>query len=395
MSTLKTVTGTNLEDVQGMNRSLVVRLLRKKKICSRAELAHASGLKQSTITNIVNEMISWGLVVETGMIGGKKGRRSIGIRLNSEFYKIIGIRLTRTKIMVGLYDLEGNEYSFDERSINSGDGSAIALQKMKEMITEAIDTNQIGKIYAIGLATPGPLFRNEGRIALMTYFPGWEKINIQEELMQVYGLPVYIEHDANAGGMARWSFGEDQQDHGVLIFVTAGQGVGAGIIIDGAVYRGALGIAGEIGHMSIDYNGPRCECGHKGCLELYCSTSALIKQLGNKYTSIQSICEAIKAGDTIAEEAVRKAAWYLGFGLVNVVNVYNPSRIVIGDEFSAVGKLLLDTVSEVITENVLPDVRKRLHIELAPPSEKDYMLFGAVAIAIDNLFAQPSLYLLA
>ncbi|WP_235560909.1 ROK family transcriptional regulator [Bacillus sp. FJAT-28004] len=390
-TTLRTLSGTNLEDVQEMNRSLVMRLVRKNQICSRAEIAQASGLKQSTITNIINEMINWGLIVETGMIEGKKGRRSIGIKLNSEYYKIIGIRLTRTSISVGLYDLNGTEYGLQKLSINPGEGSAIAFKKMKDLITEAISTNTVGKIYAIGMATPGPLFRNEGRIALMSNFPGWEKINIQEELTREYEIPVYLEHDAKAGGMAHWWFG-DHQDHGVLIFVTAGQGVGAGIVVDGTVYRGSLGMAGEIGHMSIDYNGPKCECGHNGCLELYCSTSSLLRVLGDEYTSIQAVCQALEAGNPIVEEAVQRAAWFLGFGLVNVVNVYNPSQIVLGDEFAAVGDRLLNTVSQVIQQNVLTDVWNRLEIKLAP-ADKDFMLIGAATIAIDNLLNQPSVHL--
>ncbi|WP_256711086.1 ROK family transcriptional regulator [Paenibacillus sp. FSL A5-0031] len=390
-TTLRTLSGTNLEDVQEMNRSLVMRLVRKNQICSRAEIAEASGLKQSTITNIINEMINWGLIVETGMIEGKKGRRSIGIKLNSEYYKIIGIRLTRTSISVGMYDLDGTEYGLQKLTINPGEGSAIAFKKMKDLITEAISTNTVGKVYAIGMATPGPLFRNEGRIALMSNFPGWEKINIQEELTREYEIPVYLEHDAKAGGMAHWWFG-DHQDHGVLIFVTAGQGVGAGIVVDGTVYRGSLGMAGEIGHMSIDYKGPKCECGHNGCLELYCSTSSLLRVLGNEYPSIQAVCQALEAGNSIVEEAVQKAAWFLGFGLVNVVNVYNPSQIVLGDEFAAVGDRLLHTVSEVIQQHVLPDVWNRLEIKLAPP-EKDFMLVGAATIAIDNLLNQPSVHL--
>jgi len=392
LSLKKRKSGTNLEDVQEMNRSLVLKLVRKKQICSRAELARDSGLNQSTITNIVNEMINSGLIVETGVIDGKKGRRSIGIKLNSEPYKIIGIRLTRKSIMAGLYDLQGNEYEFSQRSIEPGSGSVSALNQMKEMISEMIQKNKVGKVYAIGLATPGPLLRDEGRIALMSNFPGWEKINIQEKLSNHFRIPVYVEHDAKAGGLAHWWYGDHQQDQGVMIFVTAGQGVGAGIVVDGTVYRGALGMAGEIGHMSIDYNGPQCECGHRGCLELYCSTSAILKNLGKDHSSLQSIWDSLKQGDPEIEEVVRQAAWYLGFGLVNVVNVYNPSHLVIGDEFSAAGSLLLDIVSQVIKDNVLPDIWSRLRIELAS-NEKDYMLMGAATIAMNHLLDQPTIFM--
>ncbi|ANE48702.1 hypothetical protein SY83_03555 [Paenibacillus swuensis] len=388
----KSKQGTNLEDVQEMNRSLVIRLMRKRQVCSRAELTQASGLNQSTITNIINELISWGLVVETGIIDGKKGRRSIGIKLNSEPYKIIGIRLARKFISVAMYDLEGNEYSLKQITINTLDSSVTAFENMKKLIAETIEMNTTGQVMAIGIATPGPLFRNEGRIALMTFFPGWEKINIQEDLANTFGIPVYIEHDAKAGAMAHWWFDEPHQDHGVMIYVAAGQGVGAGIVVDGKVFQGSLGIAGEIGHMSIDYNGPKCECGHQGCLELYCSTSALLKSLNKEHTSLRSVWKDLKDKDATTEEAVRKAAWFLGFGLVNIVNIYNPDRIIIGDEFSAAGDLLIDTISKTIKENVLPDISNRVKVELSS-FEQDDILIGSATIAIDSILNQPSSYL--
>jgi N-acetylglucosamine repressor len=388
----KTKRGTNLEDVQEMNRSLVIRLMRRKPICSRAELTQASGLNQSTITNIINELISWGLVVETGVIDGKKGRRSIGIKLNCEPYKVIGARLSRKSISVALYDLEGIEYSKQQIPINMTGGSANAFNRMKELIAEMIHSNSVGNVVAIGVVTPGPLFRDEGRIGLMTYFPGWEKINIREELMNDFALPVYIEHDAKAGALAQWWFGEPHQDHGVMIYIAAGQGVGAGIVVDGKVFRGSLGMAGEIGHMSIDYKGPQCECGNKGCLELYCSTSALLKTLNKEHNSLKSVWKELredKGGAT--EEAVRQASWFLGFGLVNIVNTFNPDRIILGDELAEAGALLHETVKSVINQHVLPDVTRKLSIELAS-NDKDTMLIGSAIVAIDSILDQPSSY---
>ncbi len=393
MIVTKTKRGTNLEDVQEMNRSLVIRLMRRREVCSRAELTQDSGLNQSTITNIINELISWGIVVETGVIEGKKGRRSIGIKLNCEPYKIIGIRLARKSITVALYDLGGSEYKRQQIPINMADGSTNAFNRMKELIRDMMQSNAVGNVIAIGVVTPGPLLRDEGRIGLMTYFPGWEKINIQEELMQEFELPVYMEHDAKAGALAHWWFGTPLQEQGVMIYVAAGQGVGAGIVIEGKVFRGSLGMAGEIGHMSIDYKGQQCECGNRGCLELYCSTSALLQTLKKEHASLKSIWQElkeVKSGET--REAVRQAAWYLGFGLVNIINTFNPDRIILGDEMAEAGDLLLDTVKSVIKGHVLPDVYSQLTIELAS-DDMDTMLVGSAIVAIESILDNPSSYL--
>ncbi|WP_225442598.1 ROK family protein [Paenibacillus lycopersici] len=383
--------GKNLEDVLEMNRSLLIRLMRKRGVCSRAELTQDSGLNQSTITNIVGELIQWGLVVETGVIEGKKGRRSIGIKLNCEPYKVVGIRLARTFISVALYDLGGQEYANKQIPIRNSEGPEAAFAKMKALIAETIRSHE-DTVKAIGIATPGPLFRGEGRIALMTAFPGWEKINLQEELAQQFQLPVCIEHDAKAGALAHWWFAEPQRDRGVMVYVAAGQGVGAGIVADGKLFRGALGMAGEIGHMSIDYNGPLCECGHRGCLELYCSTTALLKKLGKEPSALGTVWQELRRREPVTEEAVRRAAWFLGFGLVSIVNAFDPDRIILGDELSSAGVLLLETVKAVIREQALPDVSSRLTIELASLASDD-MLIGAATTAIDHLLARPSVLL--
>ncbi len=389
MNTPKTKQGKNLEDIQEMNRSLLIRLMRKRQqVCTRAELTQESGLNQSTITNIINELINWGLVVETGVIEGKKGRRSIGIRLNNEPFKVVGIRLSRKSITVALYDLGGKEYGSKQVPIRNLEGSDTAFAKMKGLIAEIIEPCK-ETVKAIGIATPGPLFRSEGRIALMTEFPGWEKINIQDELNQEFGLPVYIEHDAKAGALAHWWFSEPHRDHGVMVYVAAGQGVGAGIVMDGKVYRGTLGMAGEIGHMSIDYNGPLCECGHKGCLELYCSTTALLKKLNQEHSSLPSVWKSVQQDEPATVEAVRSASWFLGFGLVNIINTFNPDRIIIGDELSNAGELVLRTIREVIDSNALPVVSSRVTLELASPAVDD-ILVGAATTAIDSLLTQPS-----
>ncbi|BBH18851.1 xylose repressor [Paenibacillus baekrokdamisoli] len=388
MSAPKTKQGTNLEDVQEMNRSLVIRLIRKRQVCSRAELAQASGLNQSTITNIINEFLSWGLVVETGMIDGKKGRRSIGIQLNSELYKIIGIKLAHKSISAGLYDLAGNEYSHQQITIANRDSAATAFKNMKKLITEMIQL-QAGRVIAIGIATPDPLFRNEDRMDRIR--PWWETMNIQENVRNEFGIPVYIEHDAKAAALAHWWFDGPRLDQGVLIYAAAGQGVRAGIVIDGKVFRGSLGMAGEMGHMSIDYKGPDCECGHKGCLELYCSTSALLKMLNKDHATLKSVWKDLKDRDSLTEEAVHKVAWFLGFGLVNLVNLYNPDCIILGGELSAAGDPFVDTVKRVIMEHVRSDVSSELTISLSA-LEQDDILIGAATIAMDSLLEQPSSY---
>lgn len=396
-----TTSGKNLEDVQEMNRSLVIRLLHRMKLCSRADLAKKTGLKQATITNIISDLIKYGLVYETGIIEGEKGRRSIGISLNSTEYKVIGIRLARKYISIGLFDIGGTLYEVKEVPIDTVFGPEVAFQKMKDLIKDFITRVNKGTVIGIGLGIPGPFYRSEGRIVLMTEFPGWERILIQDEIQSLFGMPVYVEHDANCGVLAEWWYGPHHRDHVTMIYIAAGQGIGAGVIIDGRLYRGSLGTAGEIGHMSIAYDGSKCQCGNSGCLEMYCSTIVLINEIRkelknnpdsilNRECSMKTIAEAIKSGDKLAEKAVFKVAELLGVGLANIVNAYNPDVIIIGDDLIQVGQPLLDIVRKTVKERTLPDINKSLKIELSS-FECDPVLIGASALAIERILQNPDL----
>lgn len=394
--------GTNLEDVQEMNRSLVIRLLRKMQVCSRAELAKETGLKQATITNIVNDLMDWGLVKETGIIEGAKGRRSIGIAFNSDLYKVVGVRLARKYFSVGLFDLAGTEHSIETQSIDITSGPDTAFKKMKKAIQKTLQYAGKERVIGIGIAIPGPFFRDEGRIGLMTEFPRWERILIQDELQKDLGLPVYLEHDANAGALAEWWFGPHSREMGTMIYIAAGQGVGAGIVINGKIFRGSLGTAGEIGHMSISFDGPKCECGNNGCLEHYCSTIALTREIEKNMpnypksllindSSFKSIIKAVEKDDELAVKVFRQTAWYLGFGLSSIINSFNPDVLVIGDELAQAGTYLLRVVRDTIKEHVIESIYKSVAIELTS-FEKDPALIGASALAVDKILKKPSYF---
>ncbi|HET6450957.1 MAG TPA: ROK family protein [Spirochaetia bacterium] len=392
--------GINLEDVQELNRALVIRLLRKNRLCSRAKLASMTGLKQSTITNIINDFLEWNLVTEKGIIEGQKGRRSIGISLDSELYKVVGVRLARKYFSVGLFDLSGAGTTVIQEPLDAVEGPSRAFRRIRDAVEGVVARASRNRVLGVGMAVPGPFFRTEGKIGLMTEFPGWDHVALEQELRATLRVPVFLEHDANAGALAEWWLGPHSQETGTMIYVAAGQGIGAGIVIDGKLFRGTLGVAGEIGHMSIEYDGPRCECGHNGCLEHYCSTIALQREVKkalvahpehplNEDHTLPAIFRSAAAADPLVMEEVRKAAWYLGFGLVNVVNTFNPDVIVIGDDLAEAGPLLLETVKETIQSHVLPGIFRNLKIELSA-FPHDPVLIGVGTLVVEKVLQHPA-----
>lgn len=393
--------GTNLLDVQEMNRSLLIKLLRNNNVWTRAGLAKATGLKRATISNIINDFLDWGLVNETGILYGKKNRRSIGISLSSDKYRVIGVRLSRNFFSIGLFDLAGVEHSYKVEKIDALAGPDIALEKIKEEIANLVEKNrQQNKIVGIGIAIPGPYFRNEGRIVLMTDFPGWDKISIKNELKKAFDIPVYFEHDANAAAIAEWWYGAHSRESGTLMFIFITEGVGSGIVIDGNLYRGNLGIAGEIGHTTVKADGPKCECGNNGCLEHYCSTIALVREVKNelinypesilnKDYSVNSIFSAFNSGDKLADKVVKKSTKFLGYGIVNVINSFNPNIIVIGGEIVQGGSKLLEILKNSVKEHLLPGIYNSTILEFSS-FKNDEVVLGVSIVAINKVLQKHS-----
>ncbi len=393
--------GSNIITVRENNLALIIRLIHKLKICSRVDLAEATGLKQATITNIINDLISWGLVVETGLIPGRGKRRSIGISLNHERYRIIGVRLNRDYVQVGLFDLAGSLLAKKTWRFGDSPIPEATLTKIFELVNGLLLPEEGKVVLGIGVAIPGPFVSKSGKIVMMSGFPGWDKIDIRSELQEHFSLPVFLEHDANCGALAELWYGSvtNQED---MIFVAADIGVGAGVLINGQLYTGSLGTAGEIGHISIDYGGPKCECGNRGCLELYCSTNTLRQEYkkealmmpvyqGNAELSAEEILHAVASGDAFARKIFRKTAFFLGVGLVSVVNAYNPGVIILSDKLALAGNYLVEVVRQVLKERLLMPVYEGLTIRLGSFVE-DSMLFGASALVLEEMLRQPSVY---
>ncbi|MDD3214919.1 MAG: ROK family transcriptional regulator, partial [Eubacteriales bacterium] len=268
------VTGSNNNDLIEMNRSAVVRILQRSNITSRADIARQTGLSQPAITKIVAALMDMGIVSEVGLIKGSANRRSIGLQLNADKHQVIGVKFARQLFAVGVFDISGNIYYQKETTYTFENTPEQVLEEIRTQIRQALENYP--NVDAIGLALPGPYLREEGRIAVMTQLPAWRDINFIEEFQGRFSKPVFIEHDANAGALAEWLFEDYAHPPQTLAYFLVGEGVGCGIIDHGNLLLGAGGTASEIGHVSVDVHGPRCECGNYGCLEMFCSTRALI-----------------------------------------------------------------------------------------------------------------------
>ncbi|MBR4706556.1 MAG: ROK family transcriptional regulator [Pseudobutyrivibrio sp.] len=402
MKKIKEVAGNNTSDLSEMKRSAIVRILQQKEICSRAEVAKMMGLTQASITKLVGSLIDMGIVSEVGIVKGNGNRRSIGLRLNAEKNLVIGVKFSRHVFAIGVFDISGKLYTQQETEYSLTDFAEDVIASMKSQIHELLKKYE--NVVAIGLAVPGPYLRKEGTIAMVTRMPNWSTVNFIDEFKHEFDKPVFIEQDANAGALAEWWFGNHGRPLNSLAYFLAGEGVGSGIVDHDRLLLGNLGIASEIGHISIDYKGPVCECGNRGCLELYSSTMALLKKAEkelpqlfekpyeNRTEACHRIFDAARAGDKKALKLVEEIAEYLGYGCVTLINAYDPEIIVIGDSIAAADELLLPTINKIVKERTLEAISSHVKIEISKLSI-DPTLYGAAAIATDRVLRKPSEYL--
>ncbi len=390
--------GYNQGSIQNMNRTLLINLLRKQGVCSRSTLAEMSGLKQATVTYIMNDFMHWNLVKETGYMSGLKGRRSIGITINTEDFGVIGVRIARRNFSVGLFDLSGKAVQLNRENVSEGDSSRDTFERIKTLIRQMLDEAGERRVMAIGAALPGPYNFRSGRIELMTGVPGWSEIQVEEELKETFLLPTFVEQDANASVIAQyWHSDEQDLNDKMMVYITDGQGVGAGILNQGQLVKGSFGAAGEIGHTSINFEGPVCTCGNRGCLEGYCSTGAFTdlvnasRSQGEQVTFEEAV-ELTRRGDAGALGAFLKCCDYLSVGVVNVINTFNPDFLMIGDEMAHIlPEMMRQRITENARKHLIPQVFDSTRIMMSVV-EEDSMVHGAAIVAIRELFDQTEQY---
>lgn len=379
----------SLKNLRESNIALIINLMRKLGTCSRAELSKASGLVQSTITSIIDSLIKSGVVIETGSLTGGRGRRSIAIQLNAEKLIVLGIRVTKNFYTLSLIDIFGEVQEIEKHPIAQRLEDPRVFEDILQTSSEFLDKAE-HKPVGVGLALPGPYFINEDNSLFLTD-EGWKKFSFTRKFEDRLHLPVFIEQDSNVGAMGEWWFGNSEIEQGTKVFISSGDGVGAGIVVDGKIQRGALGAAGEIGHMSINFEGPQCQCGNKGCLELYCSEQAILagtESLPHAIHDFDELAEEYRAGNPAVAEIVNRAAEMFGIGIANIVYLFNPGVVIVGGSFKKLGVPFLDQVNISVRHHIYPFFYQNVDLQFTS-LDQDPCLIGIAAVVFDRILKNP------
>jgi len=381
--------GQNQESIQAANKALLLELLRSEGECSRADLAKMSGLQPTTVTYIVNDFIECGVVEETGLKTGTRGRRSISLKITDKKYAVLGIRITRKGFSAGIFTLNGNPvktaaFNYPERS-----SAEELVEYISKSANKMISQVKEYEIIRAGIAVPGPYNINESKIMLMTGSVDWSTINLKATFAEKLNVGATVIHDASAGALSLYWTSKKIQRSDTLLYVSVGQGVGGGILMEQEILNGSRGYAGEMGHMTIDRNGIPCECGNKGCLEKYSSSMALVnavnEELGTSL-SFREISELIRKEDETALKHFDNACEALAIGTVSMVNCLDPDKIIFGDEMAKIKPdRFLDNIRKGVTRQSLPTIHGNLDLMVAD-SAVDAELSGAGMAAIRHIY---------
>ena len=366
-------------------------LLRDGTPRTRAELAQLSSLARSTVTARVDALLSSGLLAPVGEAASTGGRPPTRFALNRDNRVVLAIDLGASHASVAVTDLSGRV--LDQQTVDGdiADGPTKVLDRVASIgrdLLAAID-RPVSDVAGVGIGVPGPVEHATGRPANPPIMPGWHDFDIPAHLGQSFHGPVLVDNDVNLMALGEYVTSWRTAPH--LLLVKVATGIGAGIVSDGRLMRGALGSAGDLGHVQVA--GARddvvCRCGNTGCLEAVAAGPAIaakLRESGLEVESSQDIVDAVAAGEIAALQAVREAGRDLGTVLATCVNLLNPSVIVIGGKLSEAGEYLLAGVREVVYQRSLPLATHDLRIVSTAAASQGGIL-GASAMVVDAVLA--------
>lgn len=317
---------------------------------------------------------------------------------------VVGIDIGGTKLATVVADSTGHILSKVRKPTFAERGPEYALQLLFDMVRETAELANLAQnsISAIGVSCGGPLDTKTGVVYSPPNLPGWDALPLKAKLESEFGMPVTVENDANASALAEYRFGGGR-GYDALLYMTMSTGIGGGIVIDGQIYHGANDSAGEVGHQILLPDGPPCGCGKRGCLEALCSgpaiarraqaalrkqietgktaTTELLTRADGRIETVKSehVLAAARIGDPLALQLVDETAYYMGWGIANLVNILNPDIVLLGTIAIAAGDLLLDPIRKTVAEFAMARPAEAVKIE---PAQLGEALGDLAAIAL-------------
>lgn len=374
--------------IRDINQVRVLNLLRERGLASRAEIAQVLGLTRSTVTNLVNSLLQQDLVIDNGtrVMRHGTGRPGVGIQLNPKGTYFIGADLGVEELNTIIINLQGHVIARGHMPFKKSDAPQDVLKRLAELILKSLADAGLERARVNGIGVTLPATVDGGRL-LNAPLLAWHDIEVAGILMDMLQTEVIVENDANAAALAQLYFGRDRVVKN-LVYLSLGSGVGAGIVIDGRIYRGSFGAAGEVGYMRLAVTGPMDTKGNQGTLEAFVGIPGLLglyREHGGEHEKLDVLLSEYKAGLSSAVDAVREWAHWLGRGVVTLFNVLNPERIVLGGPLSPLLPAVVGELRMILRTEQLPG-NTEIKLDISPFGTEDTVM-GAATLAYHDLFS--------
>jgi len=387
------------QNVKGFNKYAVLDMIRfSPGGISRAEIARRLDLTRAAVTAIVDDLLVTGITRESERIVSQSGRPPVVLEIDPTHGYVVGIDFGASHIGLLVADLGAHILEEIEIPLDIQDGPKICLDRADRLLQEILSKTklEIKDILAIGVGVPGPIVSDAGMVLAPPIMPGWDRFPIRDTLEKKWGRPVSLNNDAELGALGEWAAGAGRGESN-LAYIKVGTGIGCGLLIEGKIYRGITGSAGEIGHLTIDENGPLCACGNHGCLEAFAGGRAIAQQAmdaikGGRRTGLASfqtngtitarqVAAAARQGDLVAQQILSQAGAHIGIAIAGLVNIFNPGMVIIGGGISQNGDIILEPIRQVVNRRSLPAATRVVHITTAMLGRRSSSI-GAVIQAL-------------
>ena len=376
--------GGSLRELRRTNRDAALRLLRTHGAMTQTELSQLSGLSRASVFNIVRELTEDGVARVTNTT--RNGRRVAQVTLNPDAGIVVGIDIGNRHARVAVADLAHEVLAEERIPLALGHRAEEAIVQSVALARRLVDQagRDMSRLDCVAVGIPGPILAGAGRLGAPSVLPGWAGVEVAAAFTELLGVKVVVDNDANLGALAEsvWGRGRGVDDFAYLKIST---GIGAGLVLNGQLYRGSLGPAGEIGHTTIEEDGVVCRCGNRGCLETVAAAPALLELLRAAYGDItlEDLLALSEAGDIGCRRVITDAGRHIGVAVANLCNLLNPALIVVGGELAAAGDLLLNAIRDSMARRALSVSDSAAAVVTGAFAERTAVL-GAVALALQE-----------
>lgn len=404
---------SDLHDMREANNTLVLRVIRQHGPLARVAIARRTGLSRTTVSSIVDGLLAEGVVREGETLSAAPsgGRRPTLVHFNESAGVILGVDIGRTHFTLLVTDLHAHVIVRQSGPWDTDLGPDVCLPRLIGEIRQLISENQLDwdRVVGVGVGIPGPVDATLNMLVAPPRMAGWGGVDVTGILRAALGTPVLLNNDANLGALAESRYGAaiGASD---FTYVKVGTGIGCGLVIDGKIYRGSSGVAGEFGHFTVLKDGPLCACGNRGCLEAVAGAPQIVRSAlsagygqgeatarattggeepqNTEEVDVSEVIQAALRGDQACQAAVLRAAELIGVALAGLVNLVNPSVILLDGSVSRAGELLLGPIREAIRERSLLAASRAVRVQTSALGDSAIAL-GAATMVIDAIFGPP------